>query len=71
MEMTGREFMAASQTIEDTNRVYRIRYRSDVAVTDRLIESGLEFEIHNIRELGRRAGLELQCRALTPAQPIT
>ena len=64
VHQTGREYLAANAISEDTLRVYRTRYRGDILVTDRLEHEGLAFEIHDIRELARKAGLELQCRAL-------
>jgi SPP1 family predicted phage head-tail adaptor len=44
--------------------VFRIRYRSDVTATMRLVESGKTYElVAPPVEIGRREGLDLMCAA--------
>jgi SPP1 family predicted phage head-tail adaptor len=64
-ETPGREYLSgASQEVAERKVVFTIRWRSDVGVTDRVIWEGEEFDIENLREVGRREGLELHCRAI-------
>lgn len=57
----GREFIAADQVQSERRVVFRLRYRSDLDTTNTVLFEGTEFNIREVRELGRRAGLELHC----------
>lgn len=66
-DLRGREFYAAQQVNAELNATWTIRWRSDVAVTDRLVDpDGVIFDVIHVAELGRRKGLDLVCRAVRP-----
>ena len=56
------EFLAAPGEAT-TAAVFRIRYRPDVRMTDRVVFEGEAFNIVETKEIGRRVGLELRCEA--------
>lgn len=58
-QLGGREFLVTTGSYTEKRRVFFIRWRADIRVSDRLV---LQNEIHNIvevREIGRRDGLEI------------
>ncbi|MDY8111163.1 phage head closure protein [Fulvimarina sp. 2208YS6-2-32] len=57
------EFLAASGERTETAMVFRVRYRTDVRLSDRVTFEGTAFNMIEIKELGRREGLELRCEA--------
>lgn len=57
---TGQEFFANDQVLSEYKVIFRIRWRRDLKDTDRVMFEGRAHDIHSIRELGRRVGLELQ-----------
>lgn len=66
LDIRAREFFAGQQVQGDVNTRFRIRWRDDVTVLDRIIYNGLTYDIQQVSEIGRREGLELFCRAFTP-----
>lgn len=56
----GREFLAGAQVVSERRAVFVIRWRSDVVVTDRVEFEGVQWNVVDVRELGRRVGLEVQ-----------
>lgn len=64
-DLRGREFFDAQQINAELQATWQIRWRSDVGTTDRLVDdNGAVFDIVHIAEIGRRAGLDLYCRAV-------
>ncbi|MCQ0989935.1 phage head closure protein [Jiella marina] len=61
--MSTDEFLAASGERTETAIVFRIRHRADVTLSDRVIFEGQAFDLVEIKEIGRREGLELRCEA--------
>lgn len=59
VDVTGRELLMASQMVETAQARFRIRYRSDVEQTDRVVYDGVAYDIQHKAEIGRREGLEL------------
>lgn len=59
LDQRAREYFAAQGTQAEATTRFRIRYRSDVLMTDRLVLDGLNYDIVQISEIGRREGLEL------------
>lgn len=59
VQETGREFLAQSEVTAERKAVFRIRYRAGITVRDRVIYDGRAHNIVDVRELGRRKGLEL------------
>jgi len=66
LDIRAREFFAGQQLQGDVNTRFRIRYRDDVTVLDRLVCEGRTYDIQQVSEIGRREGLEIFCRAFTP-----
>lgn len=62
-ELRGDERWAAQQVVGTRACRYRIRYRTDLAVDDRLVDGSDTYNVHAIVELGRKEGLELTCTA--------
>ena len=63
VELRGEERWTAQQVVGTRACKYRIRYRTDLAVDDRLVDGDDTYDIHAIVELGRKEGLELACTA--------
>lgn len=57
------EFLAAYGNGSETATVFRIRHRDGLAVADRISHQGAIYDLKEIKELGRRDGLELRCVA--------
>lgn len=62
-QQSGREFMAGAIPVSERRVVFRMRHRSDITVLDRVTHDGDEFDVNEVRELGRREGLELHTTA--------
>lgn len=60
---TTKDFFRASGEGEEALTVFRIRYRTDITLDDRVLHEARVFDIVEIIEIGRRAGLELRVRA--------
>ena len=56
---TGKESFSALQTSAQETTRFRMRYRSDLLTTDRLVSDGRTYDIKQISEMGRRDGLEI------------
>ena len=56
-DLSGSEFFAARQVNAKITTEWRIRYRSDLATGMRIDYEGSLYDIHHIKELGRREGL--------------
>lgn len=59
-QTSGREFFAAGEVLSERKATFILRWRSDLLMTDRIQYSGIDWLISEIREIGRREGLELQ-----------
>jgi SPP1 family predicted phage head-tail adaptor len=55
------EFLRSAGTVSETGIVFRIRWRADLSNEDRVTYQGQEFDLKEIREIGRRKGLDLRC----------
>lgn len=63
LELRGDERWTAQQVVGTRACRYRIRYRTDLAVDDLLVDGSDTYDVHAIVELGRKEGLELTCTA--------
>ncbi|MEO9788591.1 MAG: phage head closure protein [Aurantimonas coralicida] len=59
------EFLTTFGEAGTIARVFRIRHRDGVLLTDRVTHNGRAFNIVELTEIGRRVGLELRCEATT------
>ncbi|WP_242217272.1 phage head closure protein [Shinella zoogloeoides] len=57
------EFLQNAGTDAQTAIVFRIRRLSDLTTADRVSYGGRAFDVKEIKELGRRGGLDLRCVA--------
>lgn len=62
-EQTDGESAEGAGDVAATNLTFRMRYVAGVTVADRIAYAGRAFDILEIRELGRRGGLEIRCTA--------
>ena len=62
-DLRGDERWTAQQVMGKQTCVYRIYYRTDLTVEDRLVDGSDTYDIHSIAEIGRKEGLELLCSA--------
>jgi SPP1 family predicted phage head-tail adaptor len=64
-DLRGQKRLLAQQFSHEQQTEWTLRYRSDVVLTDRLVdENGNTYEILDVAEVGRRAGLSCLCRAV-------
>lgn len=57
------EFLQGAGTQGEAVAVFRTRWLDGVMVRDRVLHEGIAHDIKEVKELGRRAGLELRCVA--------
>lgn len=62
--LTGREFFAAQQVNAEIDTVFEVRYRSDITPKMRIVHDSKNYDIREIKEIGRRNGLEILARAI-------
>lgn len=62
-ELRGDEKWTAQQVLGTRACTYRIYYRTDLTVEDRLVDGSDTYDIQAINDIGRREGLELVCVA--------
>ena len=55
----GREFFSAQEVMTERRATFLIRWRSDLLMTDQVQYGGLQWQLAELREIGRREGLEL------------
>ena len=53
----------AGGVVADATQVIRVRWRSDIAVGNRVTIEGVEYQIMGINEVGRRRWLDLSIEA--------
>lgn len=60
----GKERLTSAHEVIEFDTRFRIRYRSSLDTTYRVVFEGQEFDIFSIAEIGRREGLEImgKCR---------
>lgn len=63
-DLRGREYFAAQQVNADVTTRWRIRYRTDVSVLDRVVYDSVPYDINQVVEIGRQGGLELLTTAV-------
>lgn len=63
VQSSTEEFMNSFGSSAETATVFRIRYRDDLLTSDRVTYRGQSYDVKEIKELGRREGLDLRCVA--------
>lgn len=64
VQASTEEFLRSAGTSAETAIVFRIRHRADLMTSDRVTHAGRAFDVKEIKELGRREGLDLRCVAI-------
>jgi len=59
----GSERFQNQQVIGTAVKTFRIRWRSDVTVKNRIVYDSRNWDIRDVREIGRREGLEIDASA--------
>jgi SPP1 family predicted phage head-tail adaptor len=59
LDITGREFFASQKVIGEGTARFRVRYRTDIDLVDRLSYDGHQYDIKQLVEIGRRDELEI------------
>ena len=60
LQQTASEFFTGYGEAETGTVIFRIRYRPGITTKDRVTYAGADYGIKEIKELGRRAALELR-----------
>ena len=63
IKQTTEEFLQNAGTSEKIASVFRIRHMNGLTTADRVTCDGKIFDLKEIKELGRREGLDLRCTA--------
>lgn len=62
-QQSARETWQAGKVVE-TEMAFKIRYRSGVDETCRVVYNGTNYDITGVREIGRQDGLEIMARVV-------
>ncbi|PBB85733.1 phage head closure protein [Mesorhizobium sp. WSM3876] len=62
-QSTGREFLNVDQPVSERRKLFLIRYIADLTFRDRVVFESANYDIKDIREIGRRRFQEVQCEA--------
>lgn len=62
-QQSGREFFAAQTVMASRRVVFRIRFVAGLTVRNRVVYEDITHNIVEVREIGRRKGLELHTEA--------
>jgi len=63
IQSTTEEFMRSFGASSESAVIFRIRHMDGLTLADRVTEGSAVFDVKEIKELGRREGLELRCTA--------
>ncbi|MCA0847193.1 phage head closure protein [Salipiger thiooxidans] len=66
IEQTTEEFLRNAGDTNVTTLAFRTRYIAGITNDNRVSFDGAAFDIEQIVTIGRRRGLELRCKAVTP-----
>ncbi|MBB4123286.1 phage head closure protein [Martelella radicis] len=61
VEASTDEFLRDYGAIDETAVVFRVRWRDGITPADRVVHDGMVFKLKQVKEIGRRKGLELRC----------
>ena len=65
LEMSSTDYMRAQGASFEKVVIFRIRWLPGVTLENRVLYNGDRYLIKDIKELGRKVGLELRCEAVT------
>lgn len=61
LQSTTEEFLRSFGTTSDIAIIFRIRHVDGLTPTDRVLFAGQAYDLKEVKELGRREGLDLRC----------
>lgn len=64
VEASTTEYIRSYGASSENLTVFRTRWLAGVTLADRVVADGTVFDIKDLKEIGRRRGLELRCVAL-------
>jgi SPP1 family predicted phage head-tail adaptor len=64
LQTRGREAFLSAQVVPTADIEFRIRWRSDVVETDRVVYEGKNYNIQYLAEMGRRRRLRIAAKLL-------
>lgn len=67
IQASTEEFQRAYGASGETAIIFRTHFVEGVSTNDRIVYEGANFNVKEVKEIGRRAGLELRCIALGEA----
>lgn len=70
-QTAGSEFLQAQSETNEQQIVFTMRYRADVRETWRVVWEGRNFDVIEVRQLGRRAGIEVMAHARSQLRATT
>jgi head-tail adaptor len=65
LQQSTEEFMRSYGESQEQVVAFRIRYRSDIVLTDQVVFGNKVHDLVEVKEIGLREGLELRARAVT------
>lgn len=63
LQQSTEEFLKSTGSTTETAVIFRIRWRANLSTDQRVSYNGQAFDLKEIKELGRRDGLDLRCVA--------
>ena len=60
VQQTATEFLTGYGEAEDGTIIFRVRFRPGITTADRVSYAGRVYDLKEIKEIGRRRGLELR-----------
>jgi SPP1 family predicted phage head-tail adaptor len=60
VQQSATEYLTGYGEAEDGTIIFRVRYRPGITTADRVSYAGRVYDLKEIKELGRRRGLELR-----------
>ena len=67
LEMGSQDFMRTYGASFEAVGIFRIRWMDGLTLADRVLYNGKHYLMEDIKEIGRRVGLELRCKAVGPS----
>lgn len=67
VQASTEEFIRAGGASPETVVIFRTRFIDGVTTSHRVVSAGRNLNIKEVKEIGRREGLELRCIARAPA----
>jgi SPP1 family predicted phage head-tail adaptor len=63
IQSSTEEFLKSFGTTGETAIIFRIRWKEGFRLSDRIVYAGENYDLKEIKELGRRDGMDLRCTA--------